>query len=257
MPTDPRKNTAGVVVRAMAKEFGVRGGFDIIIEKGVPAGFGMGSSAASAAAAAAAFDRLMGLGLDQVSLVRLAGKGEKASAGSIHYDNVAASVMGGFVIVREGPIVTRIPPPKRLAICVAIPDMKVPPSKTKVSRGVLPARVGIRESVGNISNAAAMAAGFAAGDPAAIGGAAIDCIAEPARKRLIPGFDRVKSGALRAGALGATISGAGPSVVAFLDGTSRLKKVGAAMSKGFQSAGLGCSIVGCRPCGGVRARRLR
>ncbi len=57
-------------------------------------------------------------------MVEYAGHGEKASAGSIHYDNVAASVLGGFVIVKTNPLqVTRIDPPTNLRMCVAVPKL--------------------------------------------------------------------------------------------------------------------------------------
>ena len=94
IPTNPENNTAGLVVKNMMKKFKTKDGIEIRIKKGVPAGFGMGSSAASAAATAVAFDKLYRLKLDGNSLVEFAGSGEKASAGSVHYDNVAASVLG-------------------------------------------------------------------------------------------------------------------------------------------------------------------
>ncbi|MGH1567613.1 MAG: homoserine kinase, partial [Nitrosopumilus sp.] len=94
IPTDPEKNTAGLVVKNMKKKFKIKQGIEIKIKKGIPAGFGMGSSAASAAATAVAFDKLFGLKLDGSALVEFAGSGEKASAGTVHYDNVAASVLG-------------------------------------------------------------------------------------------------------------------------------------------------------------------
>ena len=92
-PSNALQNTAGIVASKMAVEYGIKQGVEITIKKGVPAGFGMGSSAASAAAAAVAFDRLFKLNLDPETLVRHAGQGEMASAGTIHYDNVAASVL--------------------------------------------------------------------------------------------------------------------------------------------------------------------
>ena len=132
MPTDPQKNTAGLVAKKMSQKFKIKEGIEIRIKKGVPAGFGMGSSAASAAATAVAFNKLFELNLDSNSLVEFAGMGEKASAGAIHYDNVAASVLGGFVIVKNNPLnVIRIDPPKDLVLCLAIPKLKVPPKKNK------------------------------------------------------------------------------------------------------------------------------
>ena len=90
VPKDPQQNTAGLVVKAMKQKFKIKSGIEIRIKKGVPAGFGMGSSAASATAAALAFNKLFNLKLDSNTLIKCAGIGEKASAGTIHYDNVAA-----------------------------------------------------------------------------------------------------------------------------------------------------------------------
>ena len=154
IPTNPDNNTAGLVVKNMKKKFKIKSGVKIEIKKGVPAGFGMGSSAASAAATAVAFDKLFGLRLDGNTLVEFAGSGEKASAGTVHYDNVAASVLGGFVIVRTNPLdVIRIEPPKNLRMCVAVPTLKVPKKKTKVSRGVIPKKIKLTDSILNLSNA--------------------------------------------------------------------------------------------------------
>src|SRR2546422_1038075 len=130
IPLQPAKNSAGLVIKEMTKKFRIKSGISMKIKKGVPAGFGMGSSAASAAAAAVAFNSLFELDLDQNSLVQFAGLGEKASAGSIHYDNVAASIFGGFVIVRKNPLdVISIDPPKDLVLCIAIPKITVPQKK--------------------------------------------------------------------------------------------------------------------------------
>ena len=252
IPADPDRNTAGLVVRNMAERFGVGGGVEVRISKGVPAGFGMGSSAASAAAAAVAFDRLFGLNLDGNALVELAGSGEKASAGSIHYDNVAASVLGGFVVVRTNPLdVIRIAPPSSLRMCVAVPRLEVPEKKTEVSRGVLPKKVSLSDSILNLSNAAGMVVGFMRRDPQLIGRSVRDVIVEPARQHMIPGFAEVKQNALKAGAFGVTISGAGPSVIAFADDSADLEGIRAAMSEGFGTSGTASQTVICKPARGA------
>jgi len=255
IPTNPDSNTAGLVVKNMMKEFKIKDGIEIRIKKGVPAGFGMGSSAASAAATAVAFDKLYGLKLDGNSLIEFAGSGEKASAGSVHYDNVAASVLGGFVIVKTNPLnVIRIDPPTNLRMCIAVPKLQVPKKKTKVSRGVIPKKVKLSDSVLNLSNAAAIVAGFMKKDPKLIGDSIKDVIVEPARQHMIPGFSKVKENALRSGALGVTISGAGPSVIAFSNSSSNLKKICSAMSKGFSSANTKCQTVICKPSKGAKAQ---
>jgi len=252
VPLEPEKNSAGLVIKEMSKKFKIRTGLRIKIKKGVPAGFGMGSSAASAAAAAVAFNALFDLDLDQNTLIEFAGMGEKASAGSIHYDNVSASVLGGFVIVRTDPLdVLRIDPPKDLVLCIAIPKIIVPKKKTEVSRGVLPQHVKLSDYVKNLSNASAITTGFIKKDVELIGHSIKDIIVEPARKHLIPGFDKVKSGALQAGALGVTISGAGPSVISFTSKSADHKKICKAMEKGFASADTKCTTVICRPSKGA------
>ena len=256
VPTNPNNNTAGLVVKNMKKKFRVNQGIEIKIEKGVPAGFGMGSSAASAAAAAVAFDKLFGLKLDDNSLVEFAGSGEKASAGSIHYDNVAASVLGGFVIVKTDPLyVIRIEPPTNLRMCIAVPEIIVPKKKTKVSRGVIPKKVNFSNSVLNLSNATAIVAGFMKKDLELIGNSIKDVIVEPARQHMIPGFSKVKENAINAGALGVTISGAGPSVIAFAKKSSDMKKISLAMTKGFTSANTKCKTIICKPSNGAKNKR--
>jgi len=256
VPTNPENNTAGLVVKNMKKRFKIKEGIEIKIKKGIPAGFGMGSSAASAAATAVAFDKLFRLKLDGNSLVEFAGSGEKASAGSIHYDNVAASVLGGFVIVRTDPLdVIRVEPPTNLRMCVAVPKIDVPKKKTKVSRGVIPKKVKLTDSILNLSNASAIVAGFMRKDPELIGNSIKDVIVEPARQHMIPGFAKVKQNALKAGALGVTISGAGPSVIAFSKSSADLKKISLAMSRGFASTNTKCQTIICKPSKGAADKR--
>ncbi|MCI4432922.1 MAG: homoserine kinase [Nitrosopumilus sp.] len=252
VPTNPENNTAGLVVKNMIKKFKIKDGIEIKIKKGVPPGFGMGSSAASASATAVAFDKLYGLKLDKNTLVEFAGSGEKASAGSIHFDNVAASVLGGFVIVRTNPLnIIKIKPPKNLRMCIAIPKLEVPKMKTKISRGVIPKKVNLIDSVRNLSNAAAIVVGFMEKNPELIGNSIKDVIVEPARQHMIPGFVKVKENALRAGALGVTISGAGPSVIAFSKNSADLKRISSAMSRGFANVNIKCQTVICKPSKGA------
>ena len=256
VPANPDKNTAGLVVKNMIKKFKTKDGIEIKIKKNVPAGFGMGSSAASAAAAAVAFDKLYGLKLGDNSLVEFAGIGEKASAGSIHYDNVAASVLGGFVIVKTDPLdIIKIDPPKNLRMCIAVPKLTVPKKKTKVSRGVIPKRISLKDSITNLSNATAIVAGFMKKDPKLIGKSIKDVIVEPARQHMIPGFKNVKENALKAGALGVTISGAGPSVIAFSERSADLEKIRLAMNRGFKSAKTECKTIICKPSIGATIKK--
>lgn len=252
IPTNPENNTAGLVVKNMKKKLKIKNGVEIQIKKGIPAGFGMGSSAGSAAATAVAFGKLFKIKLNSDQLVEFAGFGEKASAGTIHYDNVAASVLGGFVIVKTNPLnVISIDPPTNLRMCVAVPKIDVPKKKTKVSRGVIPKKVKLTDAVLNLSNASAIVAGFIKKDPELIGNSIIDVIVEPARQHMIPGYEKVKQNALKAGAYGVTISGAGPSVIAFSKNSFDLKKISTAMAKGFKTANIECQTIVCKPSKGA------
>ncbi len=255
IPINVNQNTAGIVVKAMQKKFKIKSGVELKIKKGVPAGFGMGSSAASAAAAALAFNKLFNLKLDNKTLVKFAGMGEKGSAGTIHYDNVAASLLGGFVVVKTKPFdVIKLDPPKDLVLCVAIPKIKVPAKKTKMSRSVIPKTVKLSDLTTNLSNAAAIVSGFLLKDTDLIGRSIQDVIVEPARKQLIPGFSKVKSNALKAGALGVTISGAGPSIISFSKKSDNLKKIGKSMKDGFRSVKIDCDIIICKPSSGPKIK---
>ena len=252
IPTNPENNTAGLVVKNMKKKLKIKSGVEIQIKKGIPAGFGMGSSAGSAAATAVAFGKLFKIKLNSNQLVEFAGFGEKASAGTIHYDNVAASVLGGFVIVKTNPLnVITIDSPMNLRMCVAVPKIDVPKKKTKVSRGVIPKKVKLVDAVLNLSNASAIVAGFMKKDPELIGNSIKDVIVEPARQHMIPGYDKVKQNALKAGAYGVTISGAGPSVIAFSKSSFDLKKISAAMSRGFKTANIESQTIICKPSKGA------
>ncbi|HKZ60845.1 MAG TPA: homoserine kinase, partial [Nitrososphaera sp.] len=234
------------------RDFDIDDNVVIQVTKGVPAGYGIGSSAASAAAAAIAFNALYNLKIDKNRLVEYAAEGEIASAGTKHYDNVSASLLGGFVIGHKGHFI-RIEPPKDLFLAVAVPiSMQVPEKKTEVARSVLPKEVPLKSVVHNVSGASTIVAGFLLNDVQMIARGIDDVIIEPARKHLIPGYGCVKQNALAAGALAVTISGAGPSMIAFLKTRRNVNKVAYAMAKGFETAGVKCLTFACRPSSGAR-----
>ena len=101
IPTNPEKNTAGVVAKQILEESSLKTGLMIKLEKGILPSVGLGSSAASAAAVAFGSNRLFNLELDDEQLIRLAAKGEVASAGFEHADNVSAAIYGGFIIIKS------------------------------------------------------------------------------------------------------------------------------------------------------------
>jgi homoserine kinase len=255
IPPMAESNSAGLVVKKMMQDFEISDSTEIEITKGVPPGYGIGSSAASAAAAAIAFNALYDLEIDKNKLVEYAAEGELASAGIKHYDNVSASLLGGFVIcsiARERLQFIRLEPPKDLVLVIAVPSLEVPKKKTEVARSVLPTMVPLKDVVHNISGASTIVAGFAAKDVETITSGIDDVIIESARKHLIPGYDNVKQNAISAGALAVTISGAGPSMIAFLKTDKNSEIIAAAMTEGFKNTGVMSKTFVCRASEGAR-----
>jgi homoserine kinase len=242
IPLDPNKNGAGVAALAVAADHGIRGELHMSIWKGVPIGLGMGSSAASAAAAVLAVSELFGLRLSIDDMVYYAAKGEAVTSGAAHYDNVAAAIAGGFVIVRVGagrPTTVTLAAPKDLSLVLVTPEVDLPAKKTAYARSLLPETTSLRKMVGNVASASMMVAGFALGDTGMIGAGMTDLVVEQARKVMIPGYDLVRSEALAAGAKGVCISGAGPTLLAALDTkTTEPKTVLGAMVSAFRESGV-------------------
>lgn len=254
IPSDTESNSAGLVIKKMSEDFDIRYDLDVRIVKRVPAGFGMGSSAASAAAAAVAFDRLFNLKIRKSKMIEYAAEGEIASAGTKHYDNVSGAILGGFVIVRTIPELEfiKIIPPEDLVLVIAIPTIKVSCRKTEVARSVLPKEVPLKNVIRNVSNASTIVAGFILKDTKMIAKGVDDVIVEPARKHLIPGFDAVKSKALKSGALAVTISGAGPSMISFLNTRKNGKLVAHSMAAGFKESKIKSRTFVCHPSNGAK-----
>jgi homoserine kinase len=260
IPTVPEKNTAGVVANHMLKEFSLKTGVQIKIEKGIWPGMGLGSSAASAAAVAYGLNCMFNLKLDNKQLIRLAAKGEVASAGSEHADNVSAAICGDFVIVKSyNPLeIVNLKSPPNMEICVAFPHIATPMSKTEKARLLVSKMVPIEKLVHNVGMAAAMASGFAIGDVSLIGASMSNAVAEPVRAFLIPGYQQVKENALKNGACGVTISGAGPAMIAVVNKKKAdASKIANAMKEGFESAGLNATAFATRPGRGVCLLELK
>jgi homoserine kinase len=254
IPSVTEYNSAGLVIKKMSEDFDINDDLDVNIIKQVPAGFGLGSSAASAAAAAVAFDRLFYLKIQKPKMIEYAAEGEIASAGARHYDNVSGAILGGFVIVRTIPELEfiKLDPPRDLVLVIAIPTIKVSNRKTEVARSVLPKEVPLKSVVRNVSNASTIVAGFILKDIRMIAKGVDDVIVEPARKHLIPSYDAVKNNALKSGALAVTISGAGPSMISFLETSKNGKRVADSMAAGFKESRIKSRILVCHPSSGAK-----
>jgi homoserine kinase len=253
IPVEVKRNSAGPPALELAKKAKLKKGLEIIVEKRVPQGLGLGSSGATAAACTKVLDALLDLQLSNDELVRIASLGEKAVAGTAHADNVAASLLGGFTIVYDNPIRTlSLKPPAGLAAVVATPQLPVQSNKTRKARKIVPDKINVKKAVLNVGRASAMAAAFAQGNIRMIGTGMIDEIAEPYRQNLIPGYQDVKRMGLEAGAAGVSISGAGPSLVALVDEKNHAPRlVAQAMVKAFARNNVRSTSFVARPAQGA------
>jgi homoserine kinase len=234
------ENTAGLAAKTLLDKLKIREGLEIEVEKGIKPGMGLGSSAASAVATIYALNILFNLNLTKEDIIRFSAEGERASAGAPHADNVSASLLGGFVLVKPHTYeAISIEPPSNLVLCVAMPEVETPPKKTGVARSILPRSVSLGKVVQNTSMACWMVASLMRGDVMGFGRAMQDVIVEPRRAKMVPGYSEVKRLALEAGAAGVVISGAGPAMLAVVDGSrAEPEAVAEAMRRGFESAGL-------------------
>ncbi len=233
---DPLRNTAAAPVAALLKYSGLKRGVEIEIAKGVPVGGGIGSSAASAVAATVACSALLELNLTKEELLPFAVEGEKIASEAVHVDNLAPSLWGGFILVRGyHPIdIVHIQSPRNFWCTIVHPHLEI---ETKESRKILPKQVPLADLVTQTGNAAGLIAGLLMEDYALIGRSLHDVVAEPARMHLIPGFQAMKIAASKAGAIGCSISGSGPSVFAISTSNETAASVGAAMGRALDSFG--------------------
>jgi homoserine kinase len=213
LPLDPEKNTCGAVVKMFLSAIESDQGVDIILHKKMPLGSGLGSSAASAVAAVFGINKLMGDPMTNQQLLLFAMEGERIACGAAHADNVAPGLFGGFVLIRSyDPLdVVELPTPSELFATLVHPQIEV---KTKDARAILRKQIFFEDSVKQSGNVAGLIAGLLMSDYSLISRSMQDYIVEPARSILIPGFEDVKEASMNLGAIGAGISGSGPSVFA-------------------------------------------
>jgi len=239
LPRHASENSAGVAAAAVLMRVAARmpvAGIRLWLQKGLPLASGLGSSGASAAAAAVAANIVLGRPLSPREVVACAMEGERAASGSAHADNVAPSVLGGFVLIRScDPLdIVSLPVPDGLFVAVVHPHCEV---STARARALLQEqRFPLSDIVANAGNLAALVAALYQQDLALLGRSIADRLVEPVRAALIPGFDSVKRAARDHGALGCSISGSGPSVFAFAGEADVAARVAQAMRAAFRDA---------------------
>jgi homoserine kinase len=237
LPVEPARNTAGRAAQAMIEDLKLDFGFEMSIEKGIPLGSGLGGSAASAVAAVVAANSLLEEPQPQLTLLKYAMAGEAVASGSAHVDNISPCLFGGLVLTVgiDHPRVKQIPVPPSLRCVLVHPHMYL---GTREARAILKADITRSDFVWQSANLAGFISGCYSNDLDMIRESFNDVIIEPQRQSLIPGFKDVKRGAMSAGALGCSISGAGPTVFAWAE-VQYAEAVRGAMVAAFAQHGLG------------------
>ncbi|MEM9990176.1 MAG: homoserine kinase [Bacteroidota bacterium] len=234
LPYAVEKNTAGFAAMRFLEYIGETGrGIEMEIHKKMPFGSGLGSSAASAVAGVMAVNELLRRPLEKRQLLRFAVEGEQIADGAFHADNVAPSLIGGIILIRDNPTldVHRLAVPKGLSAVVIHPKVEI---LTKDARNILSDTTSLKQHIQQSGNLAGLMVGLYHSDLGLIRRSLEDVIIEPQRSKLIPHFQAVKDAALAEDALGCSISGAGPSIFALCANTLIAENVGAAMQKVFQ-----------------------
>ncbi|HKG56977.1 MAG TPA: homoserine kinase [Candidatus Limnocylindrales bacterium] len=197
-------------------------GWRISMHNEIPLSRGLGSSAAATVGGLVAGNALAGEPLTAPELLRLATEIEG------HPDNAAAALLGGFVVVGPGAAGTeaiRFEAPRDLRAVLFVPDLRM---STGDMRNVLPATVPLEDAVANLGRVALGVAGLATGRYDLLRALTVDRVHEPYRAAAYPQFPRLVEAARGAGALGACLSGAGSTVVAFADTMSGIARIEAA-----------------------------
>lgn len=213
LPLEAEKNTAGRALLALIESRDLPFGFEMEIDKGIPLASGLGGSAASAVAAVVAANAMLPEPMTRIELLKAAMEGEAVASGSRHADNISPSLFGGLVLTVgiDHPRVKQIPVPAQIHAVIVHPHLQVP---TKQARAILSHTVHLSDFVWQTANLAGFISGCYTDDLDLIKASLEDVIIEKQRQVLIPGFAEVRAAALASGALGCSISGAGPTMFA-------------------------------------------
>ncbi len=233
LPLDPGRNTAGAALLAMRTALQLPFGFEVDLHKGIPLSSGMGGSAASCVAALVAANALLDTPLRREQLYPFALQGEAVASGGLHGDNVGPMLLGGLVLATRERLV-RIPVPAAWHCVLVHPEASL---ETRRAREALRGHYALGQFVEQSGNLALLLAGCFNNDAAMVREGLRDVLIEPRRASLIAGFDDVKQAALEAGAMGSSISGAGPSVFAWFEKKVTAESAAASMRTAFAAAG--------------------
>ena len=233
LPREPALNTAGAALMALQEALDLPHGFAVEIDKGIALGSGMGGSAASCVAALVAANALLDAPLDRQALYPFALEGEMVASGGRHGDNLGPMLLGGLVLSTADRLVS-IPVPAAWHSLLVHPDAVL---ETRRAREALKGSYALGDFVAQSANLALVLAGCFQNDAALVRAGLRDVLVEPRRAPLIGGFAAARDAALAAGAMGASISGAGPSVFAWFEDKSSAQAAAAPVQDAFAAAG--------------------
>jgi homoserine kinase len=242
LPLDVEKNTAGVAALRLLEHLGEQErGIEMEIHKKMPFGSGLGSSSASAAGAVVAVNELLKRPLERRELLKFAVMGEQAADGAWHADNVAPALLGGILLIRDNATLDfhRLPVPRGLYVSVVYPHVQV---LTREARAILSTQLSLASHIQQNGNLGGLIIGLYTSDFELIRRSLKDNIIEPQRAGLIPHFHEVQSAALTCGALGCSISGAGPSIFALSANSLIAEEAGKAMHQVFAKNKIDCDL---------------
>ncbi|PWH82298.1 homoserine kinase [Algibacter marinivivus] len=237
LPYEAKLNVAGVSALAMYETLDLDFGFEIEIYKNIKPGSGIGSSAASAVGSVFGMNELLGKPFNKTQLTEFAIKGEALASKCEHADNLAPALFGGFTLVKSvSPLkILEIPSPDDLYATIIHPQIEI---KTSESRAVLPKEVALSDAIEQWANLGSLVHALHTNDYNLISDSLKDVIVEPHRSQLIPHFNDVKQAVLGAGALGAGISGSGPSIFSLSKGQETANNVKEAMQSIYLNSGI-------------------
>jgi homoserine kinase len=233
LPMAAPANTAGAALIALREALQLGYGFEIELDKGIPLGSGMGGSAASCVAALVAANALLDEPLPRAALYPFAVTGEAVASGGRHGDNVGPMLLGGVVLATARHTVS-VPVPPEWTCVLVHPDAVL---ETRRARAALQGTYELKQFVAQSANLSLVLAGCWRGDAALVRAGLEDVLVEPRRAPLIEGFAAVKQAALDHDAMGASISGAGPSVFAWFESPVQAQRAAPAMQAAFAAAG--------------------
>lgn len=252
LPEDPERNSASIPVSAIMRDYGIKDSLTVEVIKGIPVSSGLGGSGASAAASTVAMNELYSLGMTMEEMVRYSSAGESAS-GSVHMDNVAASIFGYFTVItdRSRPSLRSYRPSLDIKIKLVVPDVKLK-KNTSQMRKILPETVSLSELVDEKASYSALIAGMITGDRELLRMGMECSLVEKVRYDFYSYAREIHDAGLEYNAIGVSLSGSGPSLLIIFDSSTDIPSLNRAIESIMNRHGIPFHMKDAILCGGCR-----